>query len=744
MTILLANNVSSALAAPITASATSMTVTDGSRFPVLSAGQYFYATIIATNGIVEIVKVNTRNGNAMSITRAQDGTNAQAFASGARVEMRINAASVKDVAADTVAPIDARLTTAESDITALEGRMTTAEGNIVSLDGRLDIAEPEIDVLQAFDTTLGTSAGSNSVGFLQAGTGATARTVQGKLRDTVSVKDFGAVGDGTNDDTEAIEAAIDAVSALGGGTVNFVNGETYLVSNIILLRTNVSLVGNGCTISVNPLNYTGGITRFWGVFSTVNIVDRPEVILWRIGTGIISFENILIDGFTFQINRNGNVLTSGQMDLSEMMAVRFEDARNCKVTNCRFISQETIANNNGTPVVFFVRSEMCEISYCYALQTSLVYVAECKNCAVIKNTIPISVGTGIETVAGQSLSIIGNKLGITWWEVSAIGINTRQCQIEANTVDEAPLTGITIGHPTPTGNANFYNLPLDANFTTCRDNYILSGSTQSTNHGYIGVLIQAGSFVTVTDNVMTNLRKKVDYTSRAGGVLVQPDNDIEAAGLRIEKNRVNGANTGVCIVQSLTATISENSIADVYAGIVVLTTTQTPKITVQSNFVTSAIRAVSFANGYVDVVDNYFTNISDATFAIALTRGHFRYENNYMTECGALFLGAVKSFTFTGNVIENSGTTTQAANMDNSSLAGTATIDKIIVFGNVFTGPTNLLRLVNVLGQSTRFVENTVPLQFRTTSYNVGSLPTSSAGLSTGDLWNDTGMVRVV
>ncbi len=45
------------------------------------------------------------------------------------------------------------------------------------------------------------------IGYLPSGAGAVASTVQNKLRESVSVKDFGAVGDGVTDDTAAFTAA---------------------------------------------------------------------------------------------------------------------------------------------------------------------------------------------------------------------------------------------------------------------------------------------------------------------------------------------------------------------------------------------------------------------------------------------------------------------------------------------------------------------------------------------------------
>lgn len=54
------------------------------------------------------------------------------------------------------------------------------------------------------------SSGSSLVGFIQAGTGAVARTVQAELRETVKVTQFGAVA-GTADSTAALQLAINAI-----------------------------------------------------------------------------------------------------------------------------------------------------------------------------------------------------------------------------------------------------------------------------------------------------------------------------------------------------------------------------------------------------------------------------------------------------------------------------------------------------------------------------------------------------
>lgn len=105
--------------------------------------------------------------------------------------------------------------------------------------------------LDLLDTAPG--KGAELVGFQQAGSGAVARTAQSKMRDVVSVKDFGAVGDGVADDTAEIQAAIAYVKALPTvKSLVFPTGN-YKVSSTIEIHGNfqngVEIRGEKATIT---------------------------------------------------------------------------------------------------------------------------------------------------------------------------------------------------------------------------------------------------------------------------------------------------------------------------------------------------------------------------------------------------------------------------------------------------------------------------------------------------------------
>ena len=84
-------------------------------------------------------------------------------------------------------------------------------------------------------------------GFTQTGTGAIQRTVENKLKDTVSVKDFGAVGNGITDDTAAFNAAI----ATGKKVFVPISTGGYVVNNVGVV-TNMVIEGEKSGVSAGP------------------------------------------------------------------------------------------------------------------------------------------------------------------------------------------------------------------------------------------------------------------------------------------------------------------------------------------------------------------------------------------------------------------------------------------------------------------------------------------------------------
>lgn len=136
----LSNNASSRLAANITSSATSLSVTpgDGAEFPALSAGQWFMATLVKADGTTEVVKVTARSTDTFTIVRAAEAvagvTTSYAFTAGDKVEARLTAGSLGTElsrldAAAYISALDktADYTVLEADISSLV-RMDTSGG----------------------------------------------------------------------------------------------------------------------------------------------------------------------------------------------------------------------------------------------------------------------------------------------------------------------------------------------------------------------------------------------------------------------------------------------------------------------------------------------------------------------------------------------------------------------------------------------------------------------------------------
>ena len=211
-------------------------------------------------------------------------------------------------------------------------------GSWDNIPGANDFTSLYAALANTSDVTLGDAL----IGFKQSNasgalSGAVASTVHKKFQESVSVRDFGATGDGTTDDTAAIQAAF------GSGLSVYIPQGTYLIKDAVRITTSNQIIhGDGGANSVFKINNTfnmsatgvivfqvptqyGPQLRDLGIVFTqpdtavrANLTSYP-VAVYAVDTARFQIQNCRITNATNGIDMTGNCGGSF-IDLLEMSA----------------------------------------------------------------------------------------------------------------------------------------------------------------------------------------------------------------------------------------------------------------------------------------------------------------------------------------------------------------------------------------------------------------------------------------
>ncbi len=372
--------------------------------------------------------------------------------------------------------------------------------------------QPSVSSGSGTDTALRTDlanasaslAGSRLSGFRQTGTGATARTVDAKLKDTVSVKDFGAIGDGVANDTAAINAALATKKSVyfpsgtymttGGHVIPYVNETTdqtifgdAAFSTIIKKISGTSAVFDFRQYvhsSIKDLTIDGsslaGVAVMWrSHYSTIEhiiIKNVADYAIWISGSNVCNYYNI------------ATVTCSGGINFDSLNDPISVPTYACLYSNFLNI---VIENNSVNYSALSLTSGMVQLVTFSGFTIDSAYV--------IANTAPyvnIS-GNNCSNISFENVRAELSLLGDSFFNINGVGIHAikfHKCRISANQ-QSAPLFEANSTYGISIIDCSFYASSTLANFPVASPRIRLTNVVNATIQGCITSFKDAFVFI---------------------------------------------------------------------------------------------------------------------------------------------------------------------------------------------------------------------------------------------------------
>lgn len=552
-----------------------------------------------------------------------------------------------------------------------------------------------------------------AVSYMPAGTGAVETTVQTKLRETVSVMDFGGVSG--SDLSTALNAAIQALPALGGIVrLDMLSGDQYIGSRINLNKNNVTLLFGDATFHLSGVALSHDPVNFGAMFyctAASNWIESSGGTVFRLADG--EQATVLV----FGIGGSGGVIN-----------VEFDGNKQNNTSQSDDTFQSGIQVISGPPSTTEVNVtiERCKI-HDFNHYGIVTYGALSGKTRIVGNQIynngkndALGTGDGIYINLGTSRTFVsenwvyGNKLsGI---RLSSVGIQQQNNEIFSNWCYNNGVNGIWANEQPDVGSvANIGQSGLR-----------IVGNKCNTNASF-------GIRVTTTSNVglITNfiVGENIVYENSSGGVLIESNNSLTSfTGLgTINGNQIYG-NTGDglklgqyvldCVVSGNTCV--DNTGTNLYdLGTRTVTygnkTNRTEGVFVPG---IPAFQAYLSANATNKTGNNAVaTVICDAVL--------FDQKSNYNSSTGAFTAPATGKYKFTGRVNINSLTNAATTFLVQLLVSGTSSRTYQNLFLNTY--PTLSAMTLQINETVVMTIGDTVTLQVL-----VNGIGANSAGFAGG------------
>ncbi len=467
----------------------------------------------------------------------------------------------------------------------------------------------------------------------------------GSGSDIVSLKSYGAIGDGTTNDTTAVQAAFNA------GKNIYVPDGTYLI-DAITVGNSINVLGSGKnkaifklrTVATNMITATSktGVS-FDGIgFLGSNGNSANEVLFYAITCTDVTLTNC---GFK-----------------SSVIGLQIQQTTNSKVVNCDFEDMKRLADASlGYGVLFNLDNDgiICAGNHFKDIRRHPVYVSAGSSNAVVSDNIMKNSGGTVVSIYTTDAQNVSRNIQV----INNIFDGTNTTYVSGDEVAGVLVTGYI-------------------------DGLLIEGNQGYNLLGAYGVKIQNGADHAAAKRVRNAqvLNNKFDTTGKHG--IYFYNCDIESCKNNVIKTVGGTTQDGISILAEGTGVSSYASVNNVTDNIIDTTTgygirvlgggsTHRAAATIGKNTINNATSGKYNVNSYSDITtnmdtfrplffkDNIGSSLTDSPFAIGGTQSDVQipFDGGFITRLLVRPNSPLSSGTFTFKVIKNGAATSYTKNM---------------------------------------------------------------------------------